>query len=470
MTTMWAAPSSTLMSPSGGKVLNGQDAKALVAEMTATLNHAQESLNRMQSLWNVILPTALPSMDMPSEISPSVPSSSDVEGMPRNLSMLEKGYQMKDLGSDLGLDLDKTCSGPAPMGTPASVPTGDLLYRQLRAPVDLMKHPSVTKDSTIQEPPGLMKPLSKQPSQGASNMSSLPSREQFMMNYSNARSLQKFDSVGSMDLSHSLSLGKYNSVAGMSTAAQTEEMDGDLDRSLDELSDGEKQRLTSLAHIVRHPAHGETYLSKSMSEPVARNVEQYRKLGASSRDARVMDMMGPLIDEAMFSTRNDTLCKDSLYERVPDAGFNSKAFGHDQISYDIKVPQFTSIPVRQQQAGGVSPQPAATAPAVGQAMASMQGADDVSDAVKPEDGTVPTVGSRSHASGTCKPCLFWYQDLCHKGWRCSFCHIPHNLKTVSKVRPSKKTRNLLQQGNQGPTQTSRPLQSEAPMPVGVFPN
>jgi hypothetical protein len=285
-----------------------------------------------------------------------------------------------------------------------------------------------------------------------------------MMNYNNARNLQKFDSVGSMELSHSLSLGKYHSVAGMSTAAQTEEMDDQLDRSLEELSDGERQRLTSLAHIARHP--GEAYLSKSMSEPVARNMEQYRKLGASTRDARVMDMMGSLIDEAMFSTRNEILCEDSLYERVSDAGFNNKAFRHDQILYDIKVPQSMSTPVRQQQAG-VSPQPAATAPAVGQATAaSRQGADDVPVAVL-EDGTVPTFGSTGHASGTCKPCLFWYQDLCHKGWRCNFCHIPHNPKTVSRVRPSKKTRSLLQQGNQGPLQMPRPLQSEPPTPMGV---
>mmetsp|Transcript_30558 Transcript_30558/g.64817 ORF Transcript_30558/g.64817 Transcript_30558/m.64817 type:complete len:435 (-) Transcript_30558:298-1602(-) len=56
----------------------------------------------------------------------------------------------------------------------------------------------------------------------------------------------------------------------------------------------------------------------------------------------------------------------------------------------------------------------------------------------------PTVGSAQHNAGLCKPCLFWYQGLCHKGQRCLFCHIPHDPDEVSRVRPSKKTRNLLQ--------------------------
>jgi len=56
-----------------------------------------------------------------------------------------------------------------------------------------------------------------------------------------------------------------------------------------------------------------------------------------------------------------------------------------------------------------------------------------------------SVGSLQHARGICKPCLFWYRGLCHKNWRCDFCHIPHDLDTVRRVRPSKKTRNILLQ-------------------------
>jgi len=62
---------------------------------------------------------------------------------------------------------------------------------------------------------------------------------------------------------------------------------------------------------------------------------------------------------------------------------------------------------------------------------------------------VPTVGSAMHRTGNCKPCLFWYKGLCHKGPRCLFCHIRHSDAEVSKVRPSKKTRNLLQQSRGG---------------------
>lgn len=60
----------------------------------------------------------------------------------------------------------------------------------------------------------------------------------------------------------------------------------------------------------------------------------------------------------------------------------------------------------------------------------------------------PSEGSARHASGTCKPCLFWYQGSCHKNQRCRFCHIPHETDDVKKIRPSKKTRNLLQQHRQ----------------------
>lgn len=55
----------------------------------------------------------------------------------------------------------------------------------------------------------------------------------------------------------------------------------------------------------------------------------------------------------------------------------------------------------------------------------------------------PSIGSLRHNSDECKPCLFWYRGICHKRQRCLFCHIPHDPNEVSRVRPSKKTRNLL---------------------------
>jgi len=62
-----------------------------------------------------------------------------------------------------------------------------------------------------------------------------------------------------------------------------------------------------------------------------------------------------------------------------------------------------------------------------------------------DDANLPSLGSARHSSRQCKPCLFWYQSACHKGKRCLFCHIPHDDGEVRKVRPSKKTRNLLEQ-------------------------
>lgn len=59
--------------------------------------------------------------------------------------------------------------------------------------------------------------------------------------------------------------------------------------------------------------------------------------------------------------------------------------------------------------------------------------------------SLPSFGSSGHFMRTCKPCLFWYGGMCLKGERCHYCHIPHNLDEVKKIRPSKATRNLLQQ-------------------------
>lgn len=453
----------TMMGPSGlsgVKALHSQDAEAMFMEMTTMMDQAQDSLSRMQRLWGALRPLVQPNNQaQPSnQYSPAAPhfeGSPGFEGMPRPW-MGGKGYQAEDLGDDQGCDLGKTCSTSSAMGTPASGPTGDLMDRQARGPVDPSGMASfATSDMSMQDPsgpPGLMKPQSKLPSQGVLDKNSPPTPAQLMMSFSAIKNLQKFDSVGSQELSHSLSLRKYQSIAGMSTAAQTEVMDGELDRSLDEVSDYEKNRLMSLVSYMRNRG-GEANLSKSMSEPVGRHsvTEQYCNLGASTRDARVMDMMGHLIDEAQFPRSRDPtrLCEDSLanYANGSEMGYNNQAsaYGHDQVLYDMKLPQFTSTPVRHQSAGGLSPQPAATAAAGGGSTTAQAASCASPDAAEFEDGAAPTFGSKSHASGTCKPCLFWYQGLCHKGWRCTFCHIPHHPKEVSRVRPSKKTRNLLHQ-------------------------
>lgn len=52
----------------------------------------------------------------------------------------------------------------------------------------------------------------------------------------------------------------------------------------------------------------------------------------------------------------------------------------------------------------------------------------------------PSIGSRFHSLGTCKPCLFRLRDLCFKGTECAFCHYDHTLQRIHNIRPSKKTR------------------------------
>jgi len=62
--------------------------------------------------------------------------------------------------------------------------------------------------------------------------------------------------------------------------------------------------------------------------------------------------------------------------------------------------------------------------------------------IMPRD--VPSIGSAGHDLLDCKPCLFWYEGSCNKGRQCLFCHIPHDLDAVRRVRPSKQTRARLQ--------------------------
>jgi len=58
---------------------------------------------------------------------------------------------------------------------------------------------------------------------------------------------------------------------------------------------------------------------------------------------------------------------------------------------------------------------------------------------------VPSLGSIGHHQDMCKPCVFLYNGVCLKAARCQFCHMPHNPDRVRRVRPSKRTRNLLRQ-------------------------
>jgi hypothetical protein len=57
-----------------------------------------------------------------------------------------------------------------------------------------------------------------------------------------------------------------------------------------------------------------------------------------------------------------------------------------------------------------------------------------------ERGQLSSVGSISHASGQCCPCLFWFKGVCAKGLHCSYCHMWHKGQKNKRIRPSKKTR------------------------------
>jgi len=57
-----------------------------------------------------------------------------------------------------------------------------------------------------------------------------------------------------------------------------------------------------------------------------------------------------------------------------------------------------------------------------------------------EDNTIALFqGSALHASGSCKPCIFFKKTVgCRMGFQCAFCHLPHT--GCRKMRPSKQRR------------------------------
>lgn len=65
----------------------------------------------------------------------------------------------------------------------------------------------------------------------------------------------------------------------------------------------------------------------------------------------------------------------------------------------------------------------------------------------PDGSPWPSEGSKVHFMKECKPCLFWYNGICLKQKRCPFCHIPHDMDEVRKVRPYKATRKLIRRSN-----------------------
>ena len=103
--------------------------------------------------------------------------------------------------------------------------------------------------------------------------------------------------------------------------------------------------------------------------------------------------------------------------------------------------------------------------------------DSALEALVPRDpfsGRLLTLGSIDHEEGNCKPCIFFLKAKCFKGLRCSFCHFNHSLRKnvpsfvakspveennidsasslasfkSKRVRPSKRTREMIKQINE----------------------
>eukprot|EP00931_Biecheleriopsis_adriatica_P118398 TRINITY_DN93814_c0_g1_i1.p1 TRINITY_DN93814_c0_g1~~TRINITY_DN93814_c0_g1_i1.p1 ORF type:complete len:406 (-),score=61.85 TRINITY_DN93814_c0_g1_i1:55-1272(-) len=56
------------------------------------------------------------------------------------------------------------------------------------------------------------------------------------------------------------------------------------------------------------------------------------------------------------------------------------------------------------------------------------------------DGELPSAGSEKHATGGCKPCLFFKKGQCQKDKSCDYCHFPHPETKSKRIRPSRRTR------------------------------
>lgn len=465
---------------------NAQDVQAAFREMSMMMTQAQEVVGRMQNLWwQVIVPMEKyanrEAMDVPLS-----QNATEVSGMPR--------ANKQEMDFDQGADLDKTKSSQSVKsvkGTPANIPTGNLMDLQN---LSFTTHPAVD-NAGIQEPPGLLPPKDKylQPGTYLSGQSQLgigPDPALMpMAAFNEGSKLFKTSSNRSTEMCGP-NLMKHPT--NISTAAPSEMTDEELEMS--RVMSG----LSSFSELSKRPSVFDSRmpidfdspvpLEKSRSEPPVSRLSNMlggppARGGLSSRDGKVMEMMGMhmetgnLNQNTMYTSmvsnlRHNSVPRDtfdnmmrsgsSVEQHLDRVGYlrsqmMSPPTNHldqdtmpdeDQASFHNKMPPHVgSGPVRQQQQqGGVGQNPmgennnATTATP----LAKVPGQAPW-PATNLEDGTAPSLGSLAHESGSCKPCLFWYHGLCHKARRCAFCHIPHHPNEVSRVRPSKKTRNLLQQ-------------------------
>lgn len=60
-----------------------------------------------------------------------------------------------------------------------------------------------------------------------------------------------------------------------------------------------------------------------------------------------------------------------------------------------------------------------------------------------ERGEMTSVGSIGHRTNDCTPCIFWFKNCCSKGIHCGYCHFVHKGQRNKRIRPSKRTRQLM---------------------------
>jgi hypothetical protein len=82
----------------------------------------------------------------------------------------------------------------------------------------------------------------------------------------------------------------------------------------------------------------------------------------------------------------------------------------------------------------------------------MVSADNIVKLVpRDSEGLLTSIGTIPHylhpIGEKCKPCVFWFQETCHKGEMCLHCHVLHNGQKVKKIRASKTTRALRKNDN-----------------------
>jgi hypothetical protein len=59
-------------------------------------------------------------------------------------------------------------------------------------------------------------------------------------------------------------------------------------------------------------------------------------------------------------------------------------------------------------------------------------ADETSPSAELSAEGLPSLGSAQHASGECRRCNFFAKGRCRNGFNCSFCHLPHDRRKLSR--------------------------------------